>query len=409
MNRLMAALRKKRSDQERWKDRFDRPAPRQQERLLSLVGVHPTQAEPPAVPADESADGQSLGPTVGPEQGLAPNRQSLGPTVGPSVTKNRLRTDGQSEVSPQEGAILLAPLQWEVRQLLRGIAASQTIISVRQIANQLEASIEGVKKAIRILKKVGILQTTAVRTADVQGFRVDLKTTISVRKGTLNEARGIVKRLGLTPNGRSQPLRTNPPRMYVCNKNTYIQATDITQLLEICPEEWKIREATLIAIADYYPEMDRTTFRLSLLRAVEQAKEGKVLIRNANAWLKAAFEKNGAPLITARDIEAQVTRGQGARPGRPASPQAGQPAPVARPEEDEVLRQYMAAPEEQRREIDRRAEEKIKTMRGILVRVGPDKHQAILVQARIEAARTVLAVPAGVSGGAGEDSAPKRQ
>ena len=405
----MAALRKKRSDQERWKDRFDRPAPRQQERLLSLVGVHPTQAEPPAVPADESADGQSLGPTVGPEQGLAPNRQSLGPTVGPSVTKNRLRTDGQSEVSPQEGAILLAPLQWEVRQLLRGIAASQTIISVRQIANQLEASIEGVKKAIRILKKVGILQTTAVRTADVQGFRVDLKTTISVRKGTLNEARGIVKRLGLTPNGRSQPLRTNPPRMYVCNKNTYIQATDITQLLEICPEEWKIREATLIAIADYYPEMDRTTFRLSLLRAVEQAKEGKVLIRNANAWLKAAFEKNGAPLITARDIEAQVTRGQGARPGRPARPQAGQPAPVARPEEDEVLRQYMAAPEEQRREIDRRAEEKIKTMRGILVQVGPDKHQAILVQARIEAARTVLAVPAGVSGGAGEDSAPKRQ
>ena len=404
----MAAPRKKRSDQERWKDRFDRPAPRQQERLLSLVGVHPTQAEPPA-PADESADGQSLGPTVDPEQGLAPNRQSLGPTVGPSVPKNRLRTDGQSEVSPQEGAILLAPLQWEVRQLLRGIAASQTIISVRQIANQLEASIEGVKKAIRILKKVGILQTTAVRTADVQGFRVDLKTTISVRKGTLNEARGIVKRLGLTPNGRSQALRTNPPRMYVCNKNTYIQATDITQLLEICPEEWKIREATLIAIADYYPEMDRTTFRLSLLRAVEQAKEGKVLIRNANAWLKAAFEKNGAPLITARDIEAQVTREQGARPGRPAIPQAGQPAPVARPEEDEVLRQYMAAPEEQRREIDRRAEEKIKTMGRILARVGPDKHQAILVQARTEAARTVLAVPAGVSGGAGEDSAPKRQ
>ena len=188
---------------------------RQQERLLSLVGVHPTQTEPPAVPADESADRRSLGPTVGPEQGLAPNRKSLGPTVGPSVPKNSLRTDGQSEVSPQEGAILLAPLQWEVRQLLRGIATSQTIISVRQIANQLGASIEGVKKAIRILKKVGILQTTAVRTADVQGFRVDLKTTISVRKGTLNEARGIVKRLGLTPNGWSQALRTNPPP-YVC-------------------------------------------------------------------------------------------------------------------------------------------------------------------------------------------------
>ena len=100
--------------------------------------------------------------------------------------------------------------------------------------------------------------------------------------------------------------------MYVCNKNTYIQGTDITELLGVCPKKWNIREATLVAIADTYPEMDKTTFRLSLLRAVEQTKEGKPVIRNANAWLKAAFEKNGAPLVTARDIEAQVRGGQGA-------------------------------------------------------------------------------------------------
>ena len=289
----MKALRKKRSDQERWKDKFDRPAPRQRGPLLSLVGVHLTQVESPAAPSDQGADGQSLGPTVSPKQGLAPNPQSLGPTVGPSISENTLRTDGRSEVSLQrEESLLLAPLQWEVRQLLQGIAESQAIISVRQIANQLRASMEGVKKAIRVLKKIGIVQTTAVRTADVQGFRVHLKTEIPVRKGTLNEARGIIKRLGLTPNGRSQVLRTDPP-MYVCKKNTYIQTTNITQLLQACPAEWKIREATLTTIADYYPDMDPTTFRLSLLRAVEQAKEGKVPIKHPNAWLKAAFEKTG--------------------------------------------------------------------------------------------------------------------
>lgn len=404
----MVALRKKRSDQERWKDKFGRPAPRRQERLLSLVGLPPTQKESLDTPAEQDAEGRSLGPTVGPEQGLGVGGKSLGPTVGPSDAKNRLRTEGRSEASPQQAdAILLAPLQWEVRQLLEGVAASQSITSVRRMANQLGASIEGVKKAIRILKQVGILRTTAVRTADVQGFRVDLETKIPVRKGTLNEARGIVKRLGLTPYRRSQALRTDPPRMYVCNKNTYIQGTDITELLRGCPKKWKIREATLVAIADAYPEMDKTTFRLSLLRAVEQAKEGKPVIRNANAWLKAAFEKNGAPLVTARDIEAQVTGGQGAEPSQPAPPLADQPASGNRPEEDEIFQQYMAADEAQRREIDRLAKEKIETMQTVLDQVGPDKHQAILVQARIEAARIVLAGAVSGQGEGGNDSISK--
>ena len=404
----MAALRKKRTDQDRWKDKFDRPAPRRQERLLSLVGVPPTQEETPESPPEQETEGRSLGPTVGPEQGLGVGGKSLGLTVGPSDAKNKLRTEGRSEVSSQQGdAILLAPLQWEVRQLLEGVDASRSITSVRRIAKQLGASIEGVKKAIRILKQVGILRTTAVRTADVQGFRVDLETKIPVRKGTLNEARGIVKRLGLTPYRRSQAPRTDPSRMYVCNKNTYIQGTDVTELLGVCPKKWKIREATLVAIADAYPEMDKTTFRLSLLRAVEQAKEGKPVIRNANAWLKAAFEKNGAPLVTARDIEAQVTGGQGAEPSRTASPQADQPAPATRPEEDEIFQQYMAADEAQRREIDRLAEEKMETMRAVLDQVGPDKHQAILVQARIEAARTVFGGAESAQGEAGEENVAK--
>ena len=403
----MAAPRKKQSDQDRWKDKFSRQAPRRQERLLSLVGVQPAEKEEPAAPEDQAPEDQSLGPTVGPKQGLAPNPQSLGPTVGPSIAEKSLRTNGQSQVFPRQGeGILLAPLQWEVLQVLEGVATSRAIISVRQIANQVGASIEGVKKAIRVLKQVGILQTTAVRTAEVQGFQVDLQTTIPVRKGTLNEARGIVKRLGLTPNGQSQAFRTDPRRMYVCKKNTYIQGLDLTELLRVCPPSWKIREATLITIADSYPDMDKTIFRLSLLRAVEQAKEGKTAVRNANAWLRAAFEKNGAPLITARDIEAQVTRGQGGEVERSAASRTGRPGPTVRQEEDEILRQYMAAPEEQRREIDRRAEEKLKKMSRMVSQVGPDKHQAILVQARIDAARAVLAVSADDAGETGEGGRP---
>ena len=208
----MTAPRKKRSDEDRWKDTFGRQAPRRQERLLSLVGVRPAEEEEPAAPEDQGAEGQSLGLTVGPKQGLAPNPKSLGPTVGPSVPEKSLRTDGRSEVVPQPAeGILLAPLQWEVRHVLEGVATSRAIISVRQIANQVGASIEGVKKAIRVLKQVGILQTTAVRTAEVQGFQVDLKTTIPVRKGTLNEARGIVKRLGLTPSRNRETLSRRLP------------------------------------------------------------------------------------------------------------------------------------------------------------------------------------------------------
>ena len=367
-------------------------------RHLSVVGSTPTRVESPTTPSNHHAAHQSVGPTVRPQQALAPEPQSPGPAVGPSIAKNILRTDGQSKVSPpQENAIILAPLQWEVRQLLQGIAESQAIVSVRQIANQLRASMEGCKKAIRVLKKIGIIETTAVRNADVQGFRVRVKTTIPVRKGTLKEARGIVKRSGLIPNSRSQTLRTNPP-VYVCQKNTYMQAKNISQLLQVCPEEWEIREATLIAIADCYPDMDPTTFRLSLLQAVKQAKEGKTVIKNPNAWLKAAFEKNKAPLLTARDIEARVMRGPESKTGRQATLPADHPSLAARPGWDSIFRQYVVAPEEQIREIDRQAEERMEKMRSVLDNIGPDKRKEILAQARLDAARAVLAGPVSAPG-----------
>lgn len=61
--------------------------------------------------------------------------------------------------------------------------------------------------------------------------------------------------------------------------------------------------------------------------------------------------------------ESQVTRGQGqSQVGW--LPQADQPAPAARPEEDEIFQQYMATSEEQHREIDRLAEASICSFRA---------------------------------------------
>ncbi len=165
---------------------------------------------------------------------------------------------------------------------------------------------------------------------------------------------------------------------------------DIIELLQVCPSNWKIREATLVAIADSYPDMDETTFRLSLRRAVEQAKEGKTSIKHPNAWLKAAFEQNGAPLITPRDIEAQVTRGQGTNIERHTASRATPPSPATNPAESEVLRRYLAASEAPRQEVDLQAEEKLTQMRLMLGQIGPEKRQEIVLHARIEAARTVL-------------------
>lgn len=65
-------------------------------------------------------------------------------------------------------------------------------------------------------------------------------------------------------------------------------------------------------------------------------------------------------------LKVQVTGGQGAEPSWPASSSADQPVPATRPEEDEILRQDVAAAEAQRREIDRLAEEKMETMQAVL-------------------------------------------
>ena len=202
-----------------------------------------------------------------------------------------------------------------------------------------KATIRGVRDAMRVLEEAGgILSKQTIRTATEQGIQFTLDHSISFRQASLKEALGIPKRASSyrpTVGRRTVELPSDRrSSMYVCKKNTYIQEEDIKDLLGVCPAEWKIREATLTTIADYYPDMDPTTFRLSLLRAVEQAREGKAKIKHPNAWLKAAFEQNGAPLITARDIEAQVTRGQGAKTERWAVSQADLSSLVTQPEEE---------------------------------------------------------------------------
>ena len=80
----------------------------------------------------------------------------------------------------------------------------------------------------------------------------------------------------------------------------------MAELLRLCPPDWQIREQTLVKIAETFPEMSPLEFRRSIRYMVEQSKTTKQTIQNPNAWLKAAFERNGGPLITERMIEAQI-------------------------------------------------------------------------------------------------------
>ena len=122
--------------------------------------------------------------------------------------------------------------------------------------------------------------------------------------------------------------------------------------------------------------MTALEFRLSLRRLVDQAKNGKRVIQNPNAWLKASFERNGGPLVTEREIEVRV---------RQQEVQAS-PTPPPRLIENEdrdiaSMRRYMNASPEDRTEIDRLAEERVERLLGT---ISPDKHAGLREEARIE-------------------------
>lgn len=335
-----------------------------------------------------SREGQTSGQTLNPQQEQTPDGQVLRPTVRPGLgqTTEPIALPASSLLGPDprplagEDSILLAPLQWAVWQTLQKVADTGNVTSYRAIAKQTNSTIDGVRKAVRVLEKEGaIIRKETVRTAEEQGFRVAVNPDVKVRKGTLNETKAILKRglvLGQTSDRRGYILRTDGLSMFVC-QNLNIKQTDIAQLLRIPPLEWKIREQTLIQIAHALPEMTAIEFRLSLSYLVSQAQQTKTEIRNHNAWVKAAFEKNGKPLVTEREIEARYEK----VPSRLEYPrETGQ----GNTEDLALLRQYLACGPAEREEIDRRAHEKVTPLLKV---VAEDKRAGMIEEARLEAVR----------------------
>ena len=382
--------------------KFQKPTRHDPHKVFSKIAPQKS-----SLPSDGRPSAVTTGRPVVPPADRRPLPPADRRMVAEEKKSESLPADRRTVVTPAPSQdIPLAPVQWRVWEAISQAEEEGRIISRRELASMAKATIRGVRDAMRVLEEAGgILSKQTIRTATEQGIQFTLDHSISFRQASLKEALGIPKRASSyrpTVGRRTVELPSDRrSSMYVCKKNTYIQEEDIKDLLGVCPAEWKIREATLTTIADYYPDMDPTTFRLSLMRAVEQAREGKAKIKHPNAWLKAAFEKNGAPLITARDIEAQVTRGQGAKTERWAASQANPSALATQPEESEILRQYLAAPDEQRQEIDRRAAEQLEKMQSMIDQIGPERRQEILVHARIEAARTVLTIPTSAPGDEG--------
>ena len=360
--------------------KFQRPKKHDPHKVFSKVTP---QEKPP--PSDGRPSVSTTGrPVVPPSDG-----RSLPPSDGRTVSEEKKSeippSDGRTVVpAPLSQKIPLAPVQWRVWEAISQAEEEGRSISRRELASIAKATIRGVRDAMNVLEKAGgILSKETVRTASEQGIRFTLDHSISFRQASRKETLGITKRAyNYRPTTDGQPVVLPADRrssMYVCKENTYIQEEDIRNLLRVCPTSWKIREATLVNIADMYPSMNATVFRLSLLRAVEQAQSGKKEVQNPNAWLKAAFQQNGKPLITERDLEAQLTSPTSPNPPKPTKGrEQGESSDIA------VLRKYLTVSDEDRAEINRRAENKVASL---LAQVGEDKHEGIQVQAKIEAAR----------------------
>jgi hypothetical protein len=155
------------------------------------------------------------------------------------------------------------------------------------------------------------------------------------------------------------------------------------ELLRLCPPDWQIREQTLVKIIEAFPEISALEFRRSIRYLVEQSKTAKQPIQNPNAWLKAAFERNGGPLVTERMIEAQIDQ-------RSLVLNAERALPRVETDPDlEILRRYVAASTEDKAAIDCLAEERVGRL---LETVSTDKHDGIREQARIDCAREFFGI-----------------
>ncbi len=326
-------------------------------------------------------DGQGSEVTPDRQKALTPDGERLPPTPGeglpPTLIKKRLKalpSDGRGQVNlPPTYDTLLSPLQWRVLQILRELEARLELSSYRDIAARVSSTREGVKSAIEVLRKVGaVLGYEIVRTAKTQGVRFRLNHEKQFQETSLGKSKGLPKRdsvLPLTVRGRRDVIGTS---MYVFLNNTYIR-----ELLQLLPVEWQIREQTLRQIWELNPTMSRLEFRRSLLTLIEQTKAGPE-VKNPNAWLKGAFERNGGPIVTETMIEDQLDR---RAVSTAKAPTLEKDRTV---EESEILRRYVTASAEDRDQIDQAAEERIGRL---LTTVSPDKHAGIREQARLECTR----------------------
>jgi hypothetical protein len=309
-------------------------------------------------------------------------------SISDSSIEERSNIPQYSLVSPAASEpIPLAPLQWRVWQAL--LQTEGRVISHQGLAASVNGSVPGVRQAIQVIEREGGIQyrqTVREKTPDgaiLQGFRVSLNHAILFQQISFRESHRLQKR-GLLHRHTSDRLIhpqadiADSLRMYVSNKiHTYIP-----ELLRLCPREWQIREQTLMKIAEAFPDMSLLEFRRSIRYLVEQAQTAKHPVQNPNAWLKAAFERNGGPLVTERMIEAQIDQ-QGTK--------MNEERVLVSAETDkdlDILRRYVAASVEDKAEIDRMAEERVGRLLGT---VSADKHAGIREQARIECAREFFA------------------
>jgi hypothetical protein len=284
-------------------------------------------------------------------------------------------------------SVPLAPLQWRVWQAL--ISFQGKVVSYQGLASQVKGSIPGIRQAIRIIEREGgILSRLTVREktlegAILQGFRVTLNNQSSFHQVSFHESHRLQQRKIVSRDTSDRVIQ--PPsdvsdglRMYVISKiHTYMP-----ELLRLCPRDWQIREQTLVKIIEAFPEMSALEFRRSIRYLVEQSKTAKHVIQNPNAWLKAAFERNGGPLVTERMLEAQIDQ-------RSTEMHEERALQVAEVDNDfETLRHYVVASAEDKATIDRLAEERAGKLLGS---VAADKHDGIRTQARIECAREFFA------------------
>ncbi len=343
---------------------------------------------PQTVRSDTSSDGLTYPQTVGSDISSDPHISD--PMIqGPSDrTHHHVDTPKVESLihsfSPLSStSVPLAPLQWRVWKALYD--ANGKVVSYQGLAFQVKGSIPGIRQAIRILEREGgIFSRSVVREktpegAILQGFRVVLNHAAAFHPISAQEAHRLQQR-NVRVNDISDRMIRPPSdiseglRMYVSNKiHTYMP-----ELLRLCPRDWQIREQTLMKIAEAFPYMSSLEFRRSIRYLIEQAKTAKQTIQNPNAWLKAAFERNGGPLVTERMIEAQIDQ-------HDSAPKEQQTLPAVEVDPDlEVLRRYVAASMEEKATIDRLAEERVERLRDT---VAADKHAGIREQARIECAR----------------------